>query len=213
MIVLGLDLSTHCGWAVIQDCGLSDSTILDYGCIECDNVEKVLYLPEDFFFLDRASHIAFEVMELIGKFNPDFVYVEQTNLGRARDSQKQLEFIHCRILEHLLYRSCGDFSKKTRYIDTSNWRKILDIRLGKDDKKNNKLVREGKKRGKITSKHLSVRWANLKYALDLKIKDNDIADALAVAACGLSIEKGNATHHAATMHLADEINSALMGKG
>jgi Holliday junction resolvasome RuvABC endonuclease subunit len=125
MIVLGLDLSTHCGWAVIQDCGLSDSTILDYGCIECDSVKKNSSLPEDFYFFKRANHIAIEAMDLIVKYNPDFIYIEQTNLGRARDSQKQLEFIHYKILEHIDFRIGGRYVDCVRYVDTSNWRKIL----------------------------------------------------------------------------------------
>jgi hypothetical protein len=93
--------------------------------------------------------------------------------------------------------------------------KNTNIRLSTNDKKNNKLVREGKKRGKVTSKHLSVRWANEKYSLSLKIKDNDIADALAIAACGLLREKeiSHQTLQKATMHLAGEIEKSLYGNG
>lgn len=207
MIVLGLDLSTHTGWAV-----LSDSKVLDYGCVECDKIEKDLKLSEDFFFVNRATHIALEAMELICKFNPDFIYIEQTNLGRARDSQKQLEFIHCRLLEFIGFRMGGVFKDKVRYIDTSCWRKLLEIRLDKVDKKNNKLVREGKKRGKVTSKHLAVRWANQEYTLELKLKDNDIADALAVCTSGLMIELDNERLGKDKDKLIQELDKVLKAK-
>ena len=48
---------------------------------------------------------------------------------------------------------------------------------------------DGEIRGKITPKHLAVRWANDIYNKKLKIKDNDIADALAIATCGIIKEK------------------------
>jgi hypothetical protein len=65
---------------------------------------------------------------------------------------------------------------------------MVGLRLTKEDKENNKLVRNHLKRGKITPKHLSVRWANREFDLSLKIKDNDIADSLAVCYCGFRIE-------------------------
>jgi hypothetical protein len=63
-------------------------------------------------------------------------------------------------------------------MDTSEWRKIVGLWMSKEDKKNNRQVSIGKKRGKITKKHLSVRMVNEKFNKSLKLKDNDEADAI-----------------------------------
>jgi hypothetical protein len=63
-------------------------------------------------------------------------------------------------------------------MDPSQWRKILEMRLSKDQKENNKLVSKGVKRGRVTKKHLSVNMTNTKFGLKLKLKDNDISDAI-----------------------------------
>lgn len=191
MIILGLDISTHCGWALIQDYNINEKNqVLLSGCLECDSVEKDPNLIEDYYFIKRANFIAKEILHLIQTHSPDYVYIEQTNNGRNRTSQKQLEFIHCIVL--LLLEE--NYINRIRYINTSYWRKILNIRLTKDDKQNNKAVKEQKKRGKITPKHLSIRWANETYNINLKIKDNDIADALAIATCGLITETANSEY-------------------
>jgi hypothetical protein len=65
-----------------------------------------------------------------------------------------------------------------KYMDPSEWRKIVDLKLSKADKDNNKAVKKKEKRGKITRKHLSVRMVNEKFGKSLKIKDNDEADAI-----------------------------------
>jgi hypothetical protein len=50
--------------------------------------------------------------------------------------------------------------------------------MNKEDLKNNRDVKAGKKRGKISKKHLAVRMVNEKYGKKLKLKDNDEADAI-----------------------------------
>ena len=74
-------------------------------------------------------------------------------------------------------------------MDPSQWRKILEMRLSKEQKENNKLVSKGVKRGRITKKHLSVEMANARFNLKLKLKDNDIADACNLAVACLTTTK------------------------
>jgi Holliday junction resolvasome RuvABC endonuclease subunit len=125
--------------------------------------------------IDAANNMAILVADLCDRFKPDVVVIENTVRGRNRNTQRLLEFIHKSVLDFLRDRF------KIKYLDPSEWRKILEIRLSNDDKKNNRLVSAGKKRGRITKKHLSVRMANQIFDLKLKIKDNDVADALCLA--------------------------------
>jgi hypothetical protein len=123
---------------------------------------------------------------------PDVVVVEETNpSGRAgRYSQKCLEFLHCAFLLTI------PENYKVVYISTSKWRSALQIKLSKDDRKNNSLVNQAKKaakisntsvfakkaalgvKGKVNWKHLSVRFVNEKYNTSFKMKDNDVADSI-----------------------------------
>lgn len=177
MRILGLDMSTKTGYAV-----LDNGTLVDKGLITADSKPTDGFLKglvEDYTFLSDAHWISTRIAKLIGGI--DYIYIEQTNIGKNRTSQKQLEFVHCMVLNNLRKLSVAD---RVRYVDTSAWRSELKVRMTKDDTKHNKLVKAKKIRGKITTKHLAVRWANETYGLDLLLKDNDIADAIAVATYG-----------------------------
>lgn len=169
-------MSTKCGWAVVED-----GEIVDKGLIKATDDFRIIGLVDDFSFLTKANLIAKQVFALYSKYDPDYVYIEQTNSGSFRTTQKLLEFIHFAVLNQ--FDKTG-FATKVKYVDTSAWRSLLKIHLSKEDKVNNKLVKQKKKRGKVTAKHLSVRWANKTFDLQLKQKDNDIAEALAVAMVG-----------------------------
>jgi hypothetical protein len=126
--------------------------------------------------------------------------VEETNRStKSRYSQKILEFLHNTLLVSLDKYRQGALTPPVFYLSTSEWRKILDQRLSKDDKINNKLVKAAADagiskpkgiRGKIGKKHLSVRWVNETYGLELKMKDNDSADAISL---GTAFLKGAKT--------------------
>lgn len=180
MRVLGLDVSTKTGFAVIDD-----------GKLVCEGlltVEPVILEDrvEDFSLLDRAQRMVEQINLTIIKHRPDMIFIEQTNAGKFRSAQKQLEFIHCTLLHSLLtLRTTGkDYIRNLRYVDTSKWRSMLEIKLTKDQRKHNKSVKEKTARGKITPKHLAVAWVNQKYNLSLKLKDNDRADAICLATFG-----------------------------
>ena len=181
MKVLGLDLSTKTGWAVI-----ADGNLIAYGLLHCEKRTPDPSLVPDYEYIRRAQEMAERIHTLICERTPDYIYIEATNAGRNRGPQKLLEMLHCLLLVRLQHNE--PFAKLVRYIDTSAWRTMIGLKLTTNDKKNNKLVRRKLKRGKITSKHLSVRWANQKFLLSLKIKDHDIADALAVGFCGWCLE-------------------------
>ena len=176
MRILALDLSTKTGFAI-----LNDDKIEAYGRYfdgKSISVPEACTGLEEYTYIFRAKKIGQFAAGLALKYNPDVIAIEQTNRGRARGTQKQLEMIHYGVLEALMI---GHLPSKIVYVDTSQWRAGLKIYLSKDQKKHNKAVREKKIRGKITSKHLAVSYANSHFGLSLKMKDNDAADALMIA--------------------------------
>lgn len=175
MKVIGLDLSTKTGYAIIEDGILSD-----FGLIKPKH--KHTYPIEDFNMIARSKEISDGVYKVFSKHLPDFVFIEQTNSGKFRASQKQLEFIHYAVLDSLLEEA--GIVNTVKYVNTSQWRSVLEIKLSKEQKKHNLFVKNKLARGKITSKHLAVNWANKKFNLSLKMKDNDIADAICIAYSG-----------------------------
>jgi Holliday junction resolvasome RuvABC endonuclease subunit len=196
MKILGLDLSTHSGYAIIEGGRLSN-----YGIIE-KKPKQTIYdgAPQEYFFIYQGHYIADQIDQLITSEKPNFIYIEQTNQGRNRTTQKELEFIHCIVLEHLA--KIVDDPSVIRFVNTSTWRPQLGIRLNKTQKKHNKTRKSSSNasiitgdygvtmsvRGRITVKHLSVLYANGKYNLSLKLKDNDIADAICIAQYGFERE-------------------------
>lgn len=174
MKILGLDISSKTGFAVLNDGKLVDRGLIKSPAVEYDDREP------DFGILARADGMVKQLGKLILKNSPDAIAIEQTNAGKFRTSQKGLEFTHCLLLSWLSHPD-HDYIKRTRYIDTSKWRSGLGIKLTKDQRKHNERVRDKLARGKVTPKHLAVAWANETYGIDLLQKDHDIADAIALA--------------------------------
>ena len=144
--------------------------------VEDFNVNKDPQLSPKYPYnvVDGAARVCGIVRELILKLTPlDIIVVENTNKGKNRHTQRILEFIHRDLLELFRYLSIPMV-----YMDTSEWRKIVGLWMSKEDKKNNRDVSAGKKRGRINKKHLAVRMVNEKYGKKLKLKDNDEADAI-----------------------------------
>jgi Holliday junction resolvasome RuvABC endonuclease subunit len=206
MRVLALDLSTSPGYAALDfKDGVPElifSATDEPSCIFVGNTLS----PEDFRFLGTARGVQVQVHALLEKFKPDFVAIEQTNQGRNRTTQKQLEFIHCLVLQLLESRS-----HRVLYVDSSMWRSTISLKLDVDQKRNNRIVKlqkflrdvsipldtrirydkelrklqdkgPTKFKGKVTWKHLAVAWVNEKFPqLKFKLKDNDRADAICLA--------------------------------
>jgi Holliday junction resolvasome RuvABC endonuclease subunit len=174
MLCLGLDISTKTGWALIEDKKLKDYGLLTVK-IEDFNVQKEPnkspFYPNN--ILKASKELCFQIRDLITKVKPDLIVIEQTVKGRNRHTQRCLEWFHKDIVEMIM-----DSRYKFVYVDPSEWRKVLGLRLNPDQKKNNKLVSAGKKRGRITPKHLSVTFINSLFGSKFKIKDNNITDAI-----------------------------------
>lgn len=197
MKVLALDISTRAGWALLEGDFGSDSLpkILETGVIELgDPVSGFKGSSYPWDYVDGCMTQAEALCNRVYMSRADKVVVEETNRpGRftSRYSQKILEFIHA----YFLYRLGGASGWRAadgsvQYINTSDWRKAVGAQLTKADKALNakiaRLKRSGDKkalkalgvRGKISKKHVALRFVNQSYGLNLKMKDNDIADAI-----------------------------------
>ncbi len=172
--LLSLDVSTSTGWALFVDGKLECSGVLPKVLITDFNVNKDPQKSPAYPWniITAAEKVVDQIEELINSLGPTDLVVENTNKGRNRNTQRALEFQHFALLKRIQ----GKFPMK--YRDTSEWRKAVAMWMSKEDKKNNKDVSAGKKRGKITKKHLAVKMCNELYSLGLKLKDNDRADAI-----------------------------------
>lgn len=155
-------------------------------------------------YLLAAENMAAKILELVVKLEPSVVVIEETNRGKARYTQKALEFLHCTNLVNL--RNVVPLViRKVVYISSSTWRSVLGISLSKQDKRNNTKLSKAKRtaaangqkldkgklgiKGRVGKKHMAIRYVNEQYGLGLKMKDNDVADSIAL---GLSYFKGAA---------------------
>lgn len=195
MRILCLDLSTHCGYAVLTN----DSKVElgEYGTLHYEG-PSTRSMPDKYpwsYLQVVTSHIR-NILDLVSRIKPELIVIEETNKGKNRYSQKLLEFLHHELLQGLT-------AYKVVYLDTSHWRSILGIWMTKEQKRDNaklsKATREAKLKGlkpdkkalgikgKINKKHIAINHANATFSLTLKVKDNDAADAICL---GLAYFKG-----------------------
>jgi hypothetical protein len=145
--------------------------------------------PKDFlrFTEDYIDALCKEIRERDWFLDLNFMILEQTNKGRDRWKQKQLEWLH--------YRLCSLFAFghefEIKYIDTMEWRRILGIKMDRNQRKSNKEIRahniEAKENpdlkritGITSAKTLAIDFANEKFGLDMVKKHNNIADSICV---------------------------------
>lgn len=180
MKILGVDMSSKTGWSAFHD-----GKLTNYGLITTPAFTNSL---EDLRYYEMAEYQAESIGALILEHNPDYIIIEQTNMGRARGSQKLLEFCHCLFLQMIQWIGVQD---KIVYVDTSQWRSALGIKLSPEQRIHNKLVKKKTVRGKITPKHLAVDFVNEKFNLGFKLKDNDICDSICLGLMGSHLNLTN----------------------
>jgi len=172
--LLALDISTSTGWALFVDGNLERSGVLPKVLIADFNVNKDPQKSPAYPYniVTAAEKVVDQIGELINSLGPSEIVTENTNKGRNRSTQRALEFQHFAFLKRI--QGGVPFS----YIDTSEWRSLVGLWMTKDDKKNNKEVSAGKKRGRINKKHLAIRHVEERFGIKLKMNQNDQADAI-----------------------------------
>lgn len=204
--VLALDPSSKLGWSVMQSDQPfsldSEVELIDYGLIQLPKLEEFGDYPLSYVYaanemFERIFDGAF--LKNDDDLTIDAVLFEEIQLSRgSRYAQKWLGILHGLMMNHF-HESFPNLG--IHCIDPVQWRKTLGIKLTKEDRDNNKRLKEaasiaraqGKKldksklgvTGKISNKHLSVRWVNDNFNLDLRMKDNDTADAICIGAAYL----------------------------
>lgn len=188
--VLGLDLSTKTGYALINS---SDEGMVleDYGQvpkIECPDEE-----PYPGSYITWAYMCYYKVEELIEKYQPDALVVEEVTKSKNPFSQKILDYLH-----FLVGKYIQETGIKNVYLQTGEWRSEVGSYMNAAEKKRNKEVREYKKKNKtniaydingkrigvIGKKHVTIRLVNDSFKdqlrAPLKRKDEDSADAISL---------------------------------
>lgn len=204
MRILSLDISSSTGWAFLST--QEGPSSLQYGCIALPKRARD-YAKHPWGYYSAANALAKLLGEKITELSPlDVIVVEETNGGgrSSRWSQKFLEYCHFAFLKryHSLWYDLQDVDlpsdmSKLVYINTSEWRRVTETKLSKEDKNRNaRLSRHrraawavGKKlsyqekqaigiAGKTTIKHVAIRRVRELYGIDLLAKDDDPADAI-----------------------------------
>lgn len=191
MRVLVFDISTSTGWALLEGELGQIPKIIETGVVANDGpVSSFGEFPRSYLLAARS--VANRLFGLVSAKTPDRIVIEEINKpGRFgnRYAQKVLDFIHCLLL-FALWVNPESSKIPVTYINTSDWRKAIGGNLTKADRALNIKVRKLKKagrkdelkalgvRGKINKKHVALRYVNATFGLDLKMKDNDIADAI-----------------------------------
>ena len=80
MKIMGLDISTKTGWAIIEN-----GRLQEHGLIPTPDFMDAIM--EDYRLLKRAEHQATELASLVQSHNPDVIVIEQTNAGKFRTAQ------------------------------------------------------------------------------------------------------------------------------
>jgi hypothetical protein len=197
MRVLSLDISSSTGWALYDN---DDGTPkLTHGSIQLEKRARD-YAEHPWGYWLAAKALAQKLMIRIsnslnvGEHPPlDAIVVEETNGARNRFTQKFLEYCHFAFIEYFAHEFEG-CKINLVYLNTSEWRKVTDTHLSKEEKNQNarlsrhkrKAIKGGTKlnkkdlgiAGKVTIKHVAIRRVKELYGIDLLAKQDDEADAI-----------------------------------
>jgi hypothetical protein len=189
-----LDLSSKTGWAHFE-VGPSGLFLLNRGQLDQVPMDKNLKYPLN--YISWSLRIFDKVYDEILAFNQfDAVVIEETAKGsKDAHAQKLLEWVHFHVAKFIVERNIESY-----YLQTGEWRQTAGCQMTKEEKKRNKRVRDvrkaaaakgekvvlveiapgQKKVGKVSKKHVTIRRVKEIFNIDLKVKENDTADALLI---------------------------------
>lgn len=169
MKILGLDISTTTGCAVFNDGQLVSFCV----------IQKTLPSIKDSYgdypwsFLYVARDIVVQIVKKINEENPDVVVIEEINkTGRfgSRHAQRLLDSLHFLLIQEIepLY-SAGKL--KVCYINTSDWRKKLNLSVSETRKMAKPQIKELLRLKKELDKSTGTNKKGLKIQVDNLKKD------------------------------------------
>lgn len=159
-VILGLDCSTtSTGWSVFDNKGLAA-----YGIIK----------PEGEDWRDRLVHQAPKIKEIIEKYNPTLILMEDVPLN-SKGGLKILVVLGA--VQGIILGIASSHGIPIKFVSPNEWRSKVGLFTGN---------REGTKREEMKQK--SVELANKEFGLDLKwisksskFNQDDISDSILIA--------------------------------
>jgi hypothetical protein len=200
VIILSLDVSTKTGYACVEYDEDGIKKIHDMGVLEQIPQPKGFSYPLSYVVWANIVYGTIVEKVLRKHSNASHLVVEETAKGSKDNmSQKILEFIHFQLANYVdPYIDMGSVGPREhpyqtiRYFMTEEWRRITGCQQNAEEKKHNAkrsrlkkkqggtVIKDenGKRLGRVTKKHVTIRKMNEIFDLDLILKDEDIADAL-----------------------------------
>lgn len=154
MKILALDISMKCsGWAIFEDENLITSGAIQEQRYKGDSKER--YPQRTLRVGKLMSH---KLIELVTLHNPDYIVVEEV----IQQGSAGIKSIKGLIQVHgmLFYQMTDEQLNKVKLYKPSEWRKIIGLKMNGDWKRS------------------AVDRVNRDFGLNLKLEDNDQADAI-----------------------------------
>lgn len=205
MKTLGLDISTKTGWSLFEG-----DQLVSFGLITKTKPLFSDYGEYPNNFIKVATDVVEQMVELVKLHKPEIIVIEETNkTGRfgSRHSQKILEFLHCLLVKDL-YDPKTPWSAwagqcQVYYINTSDWRKKLNLSVAETKKKAKPFLKELANLQKEFAKAPKANKKTIKNQLDTlkldlkskcihgKIDKKSISVAHVNLVYGLNLKKGD----------------------
>lgn len=201
MKVLVFDIAGTTGFAEFDS--ENPTMPVSYGVLKLDKPAKS-YAKHPWGYVYAAQDLASKMVAKVLETRPERIVVEETNGARSRFTQKFLEYCHLALLLQLSSENVvvtSQYRADVVYVNTSDWRRKMDVHLTPADKRQNARLSRNKRKaaergtkldkkalgikGRVTIKHVSVRVCNEIFGLGLCAKDDDIADAMLLGAAYL----------------------------
>jgi hypothetical protein len=146
--VLALDVSTKAGYCVLDyddSSGHVEVVLVNSGLLKLPKPSDFKQHLYPWCYIRAAGAAADQLVELILSVHPDVIVVEETNLAKARYTQKLLEFLHYALVQKIGEQfTAGAIAAPVFYLSSGVWRQTLGLVMDKADKKNNKLLKQAK---------------------------------------------------------------------
>jgi len=198
-------LSTKAGWAYFE---IKDNKLALLESGQVIPISEIKGPPYPESYLKWADAVMASLLEVMKGRPHAYLITEETTSGSKNNfDQKILEWVHLRFAEHCVSKMKEGSLKNVHYFMTGEWRSVAGMGMTIAESKRNKYVKlykkahgvkiakdaDGKVMGKVTKKHQALRRVKELFGLNLKVKDNDEADALLLGYAGFKrfFEKDN----------------------
>lgn len=167
MIYIGLDLATK----KTGCCVIDNEKLIYYDCIRCGHEKDSYY--------KRIKDIGNQLDAVIKKFKPDKIFIEDAPIMKNSSAS-----MLC-VMQGYILCIIDKYNIPYELYQPSSWRKTIGI----EDKNGNKKLK-GDEPKIETIRYINDRFGlNLIYKKDSVKSQDDIADSIGIACCGIAREK------------------------